>query len=204
MEKEELTQKVDESLDQTKKSGHDSNRIMGLAAIFISILSMIAVIYQSYLAREENQLMRIQQSASVLPYLDFWYSNVGNEYNFVIENKGVGPAFITDVIFRGIDSNRDTVNFKSSHKLINFISEQSGFLDSIPVVKSSLNANMLLAPNELKTYYSFTLASQNVKTRFNEEFYTYYAGFNIIYQDVYGIQWVLDSKRDYPVKLKLE
>ena len=53
--------------NQSNRTERDTNRIMGMAAIFISVLSMVAVIYQSYLAREDNELTRIQQSASVLP-----------------------------------------------------------------------------------------------------------------------------------------
>jgi hypothetical protein len=39
----------------------------------------------------------MQQSASVLPHLNQWYSDYNNAFKFVVGNKGVGPAFIEDV-----------------------------------------------------------------------------------------------------------
>jgi len=175
---------------------------MGMAAIFISILSMIAVIYQSYLAREENELMRIQQSATVLPYLDYWYSNVGQEYEFVIENKGVGPALIKDVQFiaKDLESN-DSLFFDDCHKLVEDVEQKSIFLDSISVIKSSFNSNMLLSPNEKKKFLAFSFDNHNQKRRFRDEFYKYYVGVKIIYEDVYGSAWLFNSEKGYPVKI---
>ena len=174
-----------------------------MAAIFISLLSVIAVIYHSYLAREENKLMRIQQSATVLPYLDHWYSNVGSEYRFVLENKGLGPAFITDVQFVGIQaSDGDSLTFSNNHQLYDFISSQSSFFDSISNTKSSLYPNMLLAPKEEKTYYLFSFNSQDQKNRFQDEFYKYFWGYSIRYEDVYGAAWILSSNQSHPVKIE--
>ncbi|WP_431137908.1 hypothetical protein, partial [Psychroserpens mesophilus] len=70
---------------------------MSTSALFISVISLIALLYQSYLAREENRLTQMQQSASVLPHLNQWYSEYDNNFKFVIGNKGVGPAFIDNV-----------------------------------------------------------------------------------------------------------
>lgn len=193
--------KQDES--PQKKSDYDTNRIMGIAAIFISVLSAMAVIYQSYLAREENKLMRIQQSATVLPYLDFWYSNIGDEYKFVFENKGIGPAFIKDVKFIGIDSNQeDTLTFNNIHKFSNFIEEQSPFIDSISVIKSSFNANMLLSPSEKKEFLVFSFKDKDQKRRFGKEFSKYSGGFKIVYEDVYGAKWKFHSDIGFPVKIE--
>ena len=74
-----------------------TEKIMSSSALFISVISVIALVYQSYLAREENKLIQMQQSASVLPHLNQWYSNYNNYFKFVVGNKGVGPAFIEDV-----------------------------------------------------------------------------------------------------------
>lgn len=184
------------------KSNQNSNRIMGMAAIFISILSMITLIYQSYLAREENELIRIQQGASVLPYLDFSYSNVGNKYEFYIENKGVGPAFIKDVKFIVFDLvSKDTVFHNSSHSIYEFVKEKSIFLDSISVTKSSFKSNMLISPNERINYLVFQFDNNTQRMKFKDEFYKYFSTFEIIYEDVYGSRWTLKSQKDYPMKL---
>lgn len=202
MQENESSHHEKEPQGHPQYSSQNTNRIMGLAAIFISILSVIAVIYQSYLAREENQLMRIQQSATVLPYLDHWYSNVGNEYSLVIENKGLGPALIKDVQFTGVDaSTGDSLTFSSSHKLYEFISKQSSFIDSLSNTKSTFQANMLLAPGEKKTYYLFTFGNQDQKSKFREVFNTYFAGYDIVYEDVYGAAWILSSEEMHPIPI---
>lgn len=203
MNKEKVQKIEEENRNQTKRSSQETNRIMGLAAISISILSMAAVIYQSYLAREENELMRIQQSATVLPYIDYWYSNTGLEYKFVIGNKGIGPAFIKDVKFVGFDStSKDSLIFNSSHNFCNFLEKNSAFLDSVSVTKSSLHADMLLSPNEEKEFFTFSFNNYDQKKRFKDEYYKYFVGLNITYEDVYGARWVFNSAKGSPIKLK--
>lgn len=203
MEQDELQNIEEDNTNQTKKSSQDTNRIMGMAAIFISILSMIAVIYQSYLAREENNLIRIQQSATVLPYLANWYSNVGKEYKIVIENKGVGPAFIKDAKFIGVDlKSKDSLTFKNSNSLCDFMNQQSTFFDSLPQIRNPIQPNMLLSPNERKEIFIYSFDNRKQKSRFIKEFDKYYAGLKITYEDVYGSAWILDSEKGYPIKLK--
>jgi len=203
MQQDELQNLEQNNNNQTTKTMQDTNRIMGIVAIFISILSMIAVIYQSYLAREENELMRIQQSATVLPYLDHWYSNVGEEYKFVLENKGVGPAFIKEVQFIGIDlKSKDSLFFNSSNQLYAFLKQQSTFLDSIPAINSPVYTNTLLSPSEKREFFTFSFTNDNQKKRFRKEYYKYNAGYKIIYEDVYGTSWMLSSEKNHPVKLE--
>ena len=203
MEQDE-SHKVKEDYEFTEKNSEwDSNRMMGLAAIFISILSMGAVIYQSYLSREENELIRIQQSATVLPYLSFWHSDIDDKFKFVIANKGVGPAFIKEVKFIGIDSqSKDTTHFKNSHQLINFMEEKSSLLDSTPNVKSSFRSNMLLTQNEEKEIIVFYSEDSNELSLIKDEFYNHLGGLQITYEDVYGARWILDSNSDSPQKVE--
>ncbi len=202
MKESDNIQRADEENDNRfNVQDQVTNRFMGMAAIFVSALSMIAVTYQSYLAREENKLMQTQQSAAVLPYLDYWYSNLGDEFKFVIANKGVGPAFIKDVQFIAIDANEERLTFSSSHQLVAFIRKQSTFIDSLEVVNSSLRANMLMSPNEQKVYANFTMDNPEIKRRFKKEFDKYWGGVKITYEDVFGTTWILDSNKGYPEKI---
>lgn len=200
---QEEGQKIEEKQEVSiAQLGYDTNRIMGVAAIFISILSLFAVIYQSYLAREENELIRIQQSAMVLPYLENWYSDVEGEYKYVVENKGVGPAFLKEAQFIGFDlENKDSLDFNSIHRLFRFLEQQSPLLDTVRVVKSSLRANMLLPPGEKREYFIFSFDNRDQLKEINNEMKKYFLGFKIVYEDVYGTAWMLDSSKGYPVKL---
>ena len=185
-----------------KEASWDANKMMGMAAIFISVLSMIAVAYQSYLAREENELIRIQQSASVLPYLAKFYSNNDGKYRSVVANKGVGPAFIKKVAFIANDlENKDTLFFKSSHQLFNFVEQQSPLIASLYEVKSSFHANMLLSPNEEKDLVVYSFKDRTLSDSIRREISKFFIGYNFIYEDVYGNAWELNSNKGYPQKL---
>ncbi|MET1257917.1 hypothetical protein ABV409_01170 [Flagellimonas sp. DF-77] len=180
----------------------DTNRIMGIAAIVISVFSMFAVIYQSYLAREENRLMRIQQSASVLPYLSHWYSDIDHQLKFVIENKGVGPAFIKEVRFRALDpKTKDTLVFASSDLLYRHLKKHSPLIDSLAIIKSSFRQNMLLAQGESISVYNFPFEDEAAERRLKIAFYGLFPSFQIRYEDVYGASWLLDSEKGYPVAI---
>ncbi len=181
----------------------DANRIMGMAAIFISILSMIAVIYQSYLAREENELTRIQQSATVLPYLSNWYSDTEGEFKFIIGNKGVGPAFVKEVKFTAINfEGKDSIFFDNSDYLIGYLKQQSVLLDSIPSTASTFKENTLLSQDEIKEIVVFSYDNNSQSRLIRKEFNKYVVGFKIVYEDVYGAAWVLNSDEGFPIKLK--
>lgn len=77
-------------------------------------------------------------------------------------------------------------------------------LDSIPVIRSPIQENMLLSPNEKREIFRFSFDNNNQKKRFKEEFNKYSKGFKITYEDVYGSAWILDSKKRYPIKLKMD
>ena len=203
MEKDELQNKTAENHNLKPNSKWDANRTMGMAAIFISVLSMIAVIYQSYLAREENELMRIQQSATVLPYLSNWFTQRDGEFKFIIGNKGVGPAFIKKVTFKAIDfESKDSLSFKNSGGLFDFIEQQSILLDTTYSTYSYLRANMLLSPNETREILVYTYHTYKQGRLIRQAYEKFSVSFEIVYEDVYGTSWILSSNKGFPVKLK--
>lgn len=203
MEQDEFQNMEEYSSNQTKKSGQDTNRIMGIAAIFISVLSMFAVIYQSYLAREENELIRIQQSATVLPYLSSWFSENDGKLQIVFSNKGVGPAFIKEVKFKAIDlENKDSLLFKNSDRLFSFIKEKSEFLKPIRLRTSFLKANTLLSKNEIKEIAEFYYEDNKQLRLIREELQKFNISFEITYEDVYGSVWIYHSNKGFPEKLR--
>ena len=94
---EEIKKKKSKPKKKKIKITWTTDKIMSTSALFISVLSLVGLMYQSYLAREENKLIQMQQSASVLPYLNQWYSEYDNSFKLILGNKGVEPAFIKDV-----------------------------------------------------------------------------------------------------------
>lgn len=171
-----------------KKIDWNANKIMSSSALFISVISLIALLYQSYLSREENKLIQKQQSANVLPYLNQWVSEYDNNFRIVMGNKGVGPAFITKVEIV-MDS---TKTFKNSDDVFHELFKSNKALDTIPYVTSSLIKGFVLPANE--TIYllevSGTKNIQHVKKVIEEKAIT----FSITYKDVYGTRWNLSNK----------
>ena len=64
--------------------------LLGISATFLSLAALIVSIFQTQIARE-------QQQASVWPYLQTQKSHVDDEFSLNLENDGVGPAIIKNV-----------------------------------------------------------------------------------------------------------
>ncbi|MFK7952828.1 MAG: hypothetical protein AB8B73_08270 [Ekhidna sp.] len=74
-----------------------SDRWLSLVAIIASMGTLFTVVYQT-------NLIRKQQYASVLPYLEMWNSSNQDSYRLVLANNGIGPAFVEDVKIHFEDS----------------------------------------------------------------------------------------------------
>ncbi len=170
-----------------KKINWTTDKIMSTSALFISVISLIALLYQSYLAREENKLIQMQQSASVLPHLNQWYSNYNNTFKFVVGNKGVGPAFIDEVEI-ALDSEH---KFNNTKDLFDYIFKNNKVLDTIPYTYSTLVEGFVLPANEQIDILEIKNAKhiQPIRDALNNENIIY----KIVYKDVYGSKWVLTN-----------
>lgn len=175
-----------------------SDKIMSTSALFISVISLAALLYQSYLAREENKMTQQQQSASVLPYLNQWYSNNNGKFALVIGNKGVGPAFIKKVKI-SLDS---TKTFNNSDSFFRELFKNSSILDTIPNTKSTLVKGLVLPANDLINVIEIN-GYKNINA-FRKVLATTNIDFEIIYEDIYGSQWLLTSDETHenmPIKI---
>ncbi len=78
------------------KKKFNTDRILGVSAMLISILTLVIFIYQT-------DIMRVQSKLSVKPRLDFTLNQSGNDsimvLQEVLENKGLGPAIIDSIYF---------------------------------------------------------------------------------------------------------
>lgn len=171
-----------------KKINWTTDKIMSTSALFISVISLIALLYQSYLAREENKLIQMQQSASVLPHLNQWYSEYGNNFKFVIGNKGVGPAFIDDVEIE-LDAKH---KFNNTDDLFDYIFKNTKGLDTIPYLRNTLIKGFVLSANEQINVLEINNAKNLdfVKELLSKKTILY----KITYKDVYGTKWLLSNE----------
>lgn len=177
-----------------------AEKVMSISALFISAISLFALFYQLNLAREENELIRKQQSASVLPHLSQWFSNTSNGFKVVFGNKGVGPAFVKEVKLEM----KDTTFYNTDH-LIGHILKKIYEKDSIeiPASTSTFSDGYVLPANEsidiivIKKPAHILLFQKFLNTSDLE--------YTITYGDVYGSEWYLsnkDSDSPYPVPKK--
>lgn len=129
----------------------------------------------------------MQQSASVLPHLNQWYSNYNNTFKFVVGNKGVGPAFIDEVEI-ALDSEH---KFNNTKDLFDYIFKNNKVLDTIPYTYSTLVEGFVLPANEQIDILEIKNAKhiQPIRDALNNENIIY----KIVYKDVYGSKWVLTN-----------
>ncbi|MEM6963530.1 MAG: hypothetical protein AAF573_02110 [Bacteroidota bacterium] len=73
--------------------------ITAFFALVISVGALGVSVYEASILRSQQEIMRNQQKASVLPYLvphqNYAFSTNGNKFTYTFENKGIGPGRIT-------------------------------------------------------------------------------------------------------------
>jgi hypothetical protein len=198
---------MDEQISNTPKSETVFNKVRVIfskyTAIFVSLLSLFAVIYQSYLGREENKLIRIQQSATVRPYLGWWFTQNNGQFQIIIGNKGIGPAFIEDVSFKVIDNKtKDTLNFDNSDSVIHSITNNSTFLDTLKTVTSTFRKNTVIPAQEEISIVSITYPQDSLGKKVRSLFMNPLVDYKITYKDVYDTKWFITSSNNSPVKIQ--
>lgn len=185
-------------MDKKKNWGFkhwSTDRVLSISAFFISIISLIALLYQSYLARAEYKLMQKQQSASVMPYLNQFFTNTKGNYRIVFGNDGLGPAFIKSAKFMI----NDGPTFTKTDDFLRYLAESFKGLDTLDYTYSTISEGTPMPANTTEEMVSFKTA---------EEYRLFYNAlvengfhFEIEYEDVYGERWQLRFDEDIPQKI---
>jgi len=176
------------------------DRIIGVSAILISLITLIMFIHQTRIMHKQNRL-------SVMPRLGFTTSINMNDstmtYATVLKNKGIGPAIIH--------------SSKIEYKGTTYETEMSKFLNmQFPdlekmgtfVVFNSISDGTAISEGESRTVFSYEF-TQDKMVQIGE-----YIGvqaeedelpFNVIieYASIYDEKWrTTTNDRGHPVKLK--
>ncbi len=155
-------------MDILKQLRKEPELLMGVSAVFISLIAVAVALFQAQIARE-------QLKSSVWPYLEATTSNVEG-LKLRVANKGVGPAKIQDVRIR-----LDGKPVPKLTEAIDAFNPDFGW----NIVKSTLN-HRVLAAGESIDYLQLDEAGKNElskHTRFQLEV-------EICYCSVYGDCWV--------------
>ena len=83
----------------------DISIMIALMAVLISSISAYISLKESQIMLKQQEILAEQQSASVWPYLEnspenFFVGDSKVTYKYSVNNKGVGPAIIDDVIYK--------------------------------------------------------------------------------------------------------
>jgi hypothetical protein len=188
MQKKLSQKNLDNAGNKTsKKKTWNTNRIIGLSAIAISLFTLFILIYQSRLLSRQFELAQRQQFASVLPYLEVGPSFGLDYFRITLSNTGIGPAFIKDVFVYYNDERHEM-------DLHRFLEKFSTPEDSIVQIRySSLFNGRVIQPGaELVLISADESPHHAAKLR---EFFMSKDSliFGIEYASVYDERWVLES-----------
>lgn len=194
---------MSEDIEEPKKKiSWNTNKIMSASALFISVISLIALLYQSYLAREEYKLINKQQSANVLPYLSQSSNNDAYGFSFIFENKGVGPAFINDVQMKYTSEDKEVLEFEDSADFFSEVFNKIKALDTVRYNFSSFTKGYVLPSN--KEIAIIEIINPKNSRLFLNSLREKKFAYKIIYSDIYGQQWYISETNNTPQKINLD
>ena len=69
-----------------KKINWNADKILSISAFVVSIATLLTLLYQVQLAQNQVELVRVEQKASVLPYIEIWPQNQNSKslLNFLL------------------------------------------------------------------------------------------------------------------------
>ncbi|WP_298995691.1 hypothetical protein ACOKFD_13600 [Flagellimonas sp. S174] len=175
-----------------------TDRLLGISAMVISILTLVIFIYQT-------DIMRVQSKLSVKPRLDFTTNQGGNDslvtFQEVLENKGLGPAIIDSIyyIYQGSHFALDTETFFQQEfpKLLEY-----GYLSQ----HSTLGRGTTLTPNEERSLFVYKLPTSKMDSVFEylsiETIEDVPFLMEVKYTSIYEDElWKVNSNQSVPKKL---
>lgn len=177
----------------------NTDRILGISAMVISILTLAIFIYQT-------DIMRVQSKLSVKPRLDFTTNFGGNDsiisYQEVIENKGLGPAIIDSIYFLRNEKKYALDIEKLLQEELPKVLEY-GYLYQ----HATLSRGTTLSPNEERPIFTYHIPHHRLDSLYaylgmaneNENPFPINVIYTSIYEDEY---WRMDNEDlDQPIKV---
>ncbi len=174
------------SMNSSKSFNFD--RLFGISAFFISIATFIVYIY-------EANLIRTQQYASVLPYLEMWNSRPADgTYKLILVNNGVGPAFVKEirVHYQGKSYEGDHVAFhyQQIYPKDTTFTFMSSNIRPGQIIPAGRQIELIVVENN-------TGSGKKAYEMYGKE----KARLEIVYTSIYEEKWKLTGMEDPPRKL---
>ena len=168
-----------------------ADKIISFAAILISVMTLVVLMYQT-------NIMREQQRLSVLPYLSINRSGTGTaNFSIVMHNNGIGPAFVesTKVRYKGKEYDMDVPNFLYKHvpEMDSIHQLYHSNIYSGMLIPAGKTLNILEIDNSIKDSNKLLkLFSRLLKEGFD---------FELVYKSIYNERWKLTGAGSTPEKI---
>jgi hypothetical protein len=166
------------------------DKLVGSLALIVSLSSLGTLLYQTL-------LMRKQQHASVMPYLELWNTspNAG-EYRLVLVNNGIGPAFVKQVRvhYKGVAYQGDHTRF-----FWNVLQKEDSTY-SYSLYSNIGSGRVIPAGQDIELFLvkDDSAAARKLRGVFGENI----ARIEITYASVYDELWRLNGVGEVPLKLE--
>ncbi len=180
------------------KTKINSDRVLSITAFIISIATLIALMYQSNLVGEQNEMMQKEQYASVMPYLSmrFMGNEEDNRFDLLLNNDGVGPAFIKEI----------NIRYKDSLYQMSIIEFYTNILkiennNNVKILRSDIGKATVLPANKnisLLTFYT----NQNEAFELLGAFGTMDATIEITYASIYDQKWKMKNLKELHIPIE--
>lgn len=182
-----------------EKKRISTDRILGLMAMLVGLLTLIFFIYQT-------NIMRAQSRLEVKPRLSFRFNSEENDsemkFSLRLINKGIGPAIIESAFVNEANSN----SFESFEKFLTDIHPQILALGELSQ-NATLSKGDVISANEAFSFYTFVVEREKLpelmKYLGTTEKITYPWTTTVVYSSMYEEKWkVTDKLRDHPIVLE--
>ncbi|MGB5458511.1 MAG: hypothetical protein WBM91_13115 [Eudoraea sp.] len=175
----------------------NSDKILSLSAMSVSVLTLIIFIYQTNLMSKQNYL-------SILPYVQISTSDdkAENTFSLDIKNHGVGPAIIESVIIYYKGEKHDLRDY--DNYLYNYLKSEMPVLDSVKFFSSStLDKGIAIPANSSYNVFSVQDSEKdyNLLTTSLEELLRNGLRYEITYRSIQNERWMIYNNSEGPEKL---
>ncbi|MCU0353564.1 MAG: hypothetical protein MUD08_07490 [Cytophagales bacterium] len=174
----------------------NADRLIGISAFIISLGTFAIYIYEASLMRQQAELTRKQQFASVLPYLMTGISYPGKgSFKLVLVNKGLGPAFVKEIrlIYDGKKYEGDPHGF-----YVRFIQPKD---TSFGFMYTNVTPGRVIPAGEMIELIAIQ-DDPHSQQKAGEWFGSQKAKLEIVYASVYDEKWKLTGFEGQPQKLE--
>jgi len=179
------------------KFWQDSNTMLTFSAIFISLVTLFILIYQTSLASRQFDLEQKQQLASVMPYVQIWTGySTNDEYTIIVENLGIGPAFIKKVNVHYQDSIYENIDYPNFYYSLR---DREEYGDYMGVYSNIFMGSVIPADRQILHIKILKGDRPNI---WDDLFISDEIELEIEYASIYDERWVVRGLFNEPVKTK--